>query len=105
MESGDWVAAMAEIGHSLPWQERRANLLVDGIDLPQVPGTLIGIGDVVFEITVECDPCSRMETIAVGLKAALTPDWRGGACAMVVEGGEIAVGDMVEVLSRPPGAG
>ena len=97
LERGDWDAAMAETGHSLPWQERRANLLVDGLDLPRVPGTRLRIGDVVLEITQECDPCSRMETLAPGLKAALTPDWRGGALARVIAGGRIAVGDMIKV--------
>ncbi|WP_447406259.1 MOSC domain-containing protein, partial [Clostridium perfringens] len=78
---------------------RRANLLIDHLDLPQVAGTLIGVGrDVVLEITVECDPCSRMETIAPGLKAALTPDWRGGACTRVKRGGRIAIGDAVVIL-------
>ncbi|WP_267393299.1 MULTISPECIES: MOSC domain-containing protein [unclassified Sphingomonas] len=97
VERGDWEAAMAAVGHSLPWQERRANLLVDGLDLPQIPGTRLRIGTVVLEITQECDPCSRMETLAAGLKAALTPDWRGGVLARVIEGGAIAVGDVILV--------
>ncbi len=97
LERGDWDAAMAETGHSLPWQERRANLLIDGLDLPKVPGTRLRIGSVVLTITQECDPCSRMETIAPGLKAALTPDWRGGVLARVTAGGDIAVGDTIEV--------
>ena len=99
MEAGDWAAAMAELGHAIAWQERRANLLVEHLDLPQTAGTLIGIGaEVVLEITVECDPCSRMETIATGLKAALTPDWRGGACSRVKVPGRIAIGDPVTVI-------
>lgn len=97
IERGDWDAAMAAVGHSLPWQERRANLLVDKLDLPQIPGTRLRIGTVVLEITQECDPCSRMETLAAGLKAALTPDWRGGVLARVIEGGAIAVGDTILV--------
>lgn len=98
MERRDWDAAMAELGHVLPWQERRANLLLDGIDIPQVPGAALRIGTVELEISFECDPCSRMEAIAEGLKAALTPDWRGGACARVRRGGRIAVGDAVTVI-------
>jgi MOSC domain-containing protein YiiM len=97
VERGDWETAMAAVGHSLPWQDRRANLLVDGLDLPQIPGTRLRIGTVVLEITQECDPCSRMETLAAGLKAALTPDWRGGVLARVIEGGVIAVGDAILV--------
>ncbi len=104
MEAGDWAAAMAELGHAIAWQERRANLLVEHLDLPQTAGTLIGIGaEVVLEITVECDPCSRMETIATGLKAALTPDWRGGACSRVRRGGRIAVGDPILILDPSQG--
>src|SRR3569623_2054963 len=97
MERRDWDAAMAELERDIPWQERRVNLLVEGIDLPQQPGVLLRIGDVVVKITGECDPCSRMETIAAGLKAALTPDWRGGALAQVISGGDIAVGDEIRI--------
>jgi len=98
IERGDWEAALAEVGRSIPWEERRANLLVDGLDLPQRPGVRLRIGnDVVVEITRETDPCERMEALCPGLKAALLPDWRGGACAMVIEEGTIGVGDLVRI--------
>ena len=99
IEQRDWDAALAEVGHVLPWEERRANLLVADLDLPQVKGVRLRIGEVVLEVTRETDPCERMEALAAGLRAALTPDWRGGACAMVVEGGEIAVGDPIRIES------
>jgi MOSC domain-containing protein YiiM len=96
IERRDWDAACLLVGVDLPWEERRCNLLVDGLDLAQVPGTRLRIGqDLVLEITRECDPCERMEALAPGLKAALLPDWRGGACAMVIQGGAIAVGDVI----------
>lgn len=101
MERGDWAAAIAEIGHDVPWQERRVNLLVDGIDLPQVAGARVMIGDVVLEITVECDPCTRMEAVAPGLMAALAPDWRGGACSRVKAGGIVRIGDPVHIELPP----
>jgi MOSC domain-containing protein YiiM len=98
IEAGDWAAAMADLRTDLDWSVRRANLLVEGFDLPQTPGAVIAIGeDVRLEVTVECDPCSRMEEIAAGLKAALTPDWRGGALARVLRGGDIAVGDEIRI--------
>lgn len=98
MERRDWDAAMAELQRDIPWQERRINLLVEALDLPQRPGAELRIGaDVVVRVTGECDPCSRMETIAPGLKAALTPDWRGGVTAKVISGGEIAVGDEIRI--------
>ena len=98
MEVGDWDAAMAEVGHNIAWQERRSNLLVTGLDLPQRAGARLRIGsDVVLEVTCQTDPCDRMEILAQGLRAALIPDWRGGVCTMVVTGGEIAVGDPIGI--------
>jgi MOSC domain-containing protein YiiM len=97
MEAGDWAAAQAEVGHNLPWQERRANLLVDGFDLPQRAGVRLRIGTALLEITVETEPCERMEKLADGLRAALSPDWRGGVCAKVIEEGAIAIGDTVAI--------
>lgn len=98
IEAGDWAAAMDLVGHNIPWEQRRANLLVDGLDLPQVAGKRLRIGaDVVLEVTVETEPCERMEALAEGLRAALTPDWRGGICTMVIAPGEIAVGDEIRI--------
>jgi len=98
IEAADWAATMAEVGHDLPWEQRRANLLVEGLDLPQVAGKRLRIGaDVVLEVTVETDPCERMNALADGLRDALTPDWRGGICTMVIAPGEIAVGDEIRI--------
>ena len=97
IERGDWDAAMAQLGLDLAWSVRRVNLLVDGLDLPQLPGARLRIGGVVLEITMECDPCSRMDAIAPGLCAALTPDWRGGVLTRVIAGGTISRGDTVLV--------
>ncbi len=97
IERGDWEAAMADLGTHHHWSMRRANLLVDGFDLPQQDGVRVRIGEVVLMITQECDPCSRMEEIEPGLKAALSPDWRGGALAKVISGGTIRVGDVIEM--------
>jgi len=98
IEQGDWAAAMADLGADHHWSARRANLLVEGLDLPQTPGAVIAIGaEVRLEITTECDPCSRMEEIEPGLKAALMPDWRGGALARVLTGGDISIGDEIRI--------
>ena len=97
IERGDWDAAMAEVGRAIGWEQRRVNLLVDGLDLPQRSGVRLVIGEAVLEVTRECDPCHRMEALAPGLLAALKPDWRGGACSRVVAGGRIAVGDVIRI--------
>jgi len=98
MMLSDWQAAMAEIGDPpVRWSDRRANLLVDGVDLPREKGARLRVGAALFEITGECDPCSRMEEVAPGLMAALLPEWRGGRTMRVIEAGEIAVGDPVSI--------
>ncbi|GGD76748.1 MOSC domain-containing protein [Croceicoccus mobilis] len=97
----DWAAAMAEIGETpetLEWWHRRANLLVSGVTLPRRDGARIMIGDnLVIEVVQECDPCSRMEEIRPGLKAALTPEWRGGVLGRVLTDGTIKLGDEVRI--------
>lgn len=99
----DWEAAMAELGldpETLPWQERRANLLVEGVPLPREEGACIRIGrDVLIEVVQECDPCSRMDEIHAGLKAVLTPDWRGGVLGRVLAEGTIRTGDEIRIES------
>ncbi|MFM7027442.1 MAG: MOSC domain-containing protein [Chakrabartia sp.] len=98
IEAESWAAALAELGEDIPWQERRANLLVAGLRLPREAGRVIAIGKSLrIETTVECDPCSRMDAIAPGLKAALLPDWRGGILGRVIADGEIALGDEVRI--------
>ena len=76
---------------------RRANLLVDGIDLPTDVGATIEVGSVKLRVTMEVDPCSRMDEQCPGLKRALTPDWRGGVACTVVQGGQVSIGDPVAV--------
>jgi MOSC domain-containing protein YiiM len=93
-----WAAACAALGADLPWTARRANLLVSGIDLDVVPGRQLAIGRVVLQITGETDPCHRMEEARAGLRAALTPDARGGVRCRVIAGGRIGVGDTVTIL-------
>jgi len=102
MEAESWAAALADLGsdphRGPPWWERRANLLVEGIRLPREEGIRIRIGAAcLLEVTTECDPCHRMEEVVPGLKAALTPDWRGGFLARVLEDGDIAIGDEVRI--------
>ena len=90
-----WRQVCAELRQELPWTTRRANLLVDGIELPKMAGAILKVGPVRLKITGEVDPCSRMEEQCPGLKAALQPDWRGGVTCTVLEGGPVALGDAV----------
>ena len=76
----------------------RENLTVEGTDVEQWPiGQRVRVGDeAVFEITMVCDPCRRMDALRQGLRAEL--QGKRGMLARVVESGEVAVGDPVELL-------
>ena len=92
-----WQTVCAELAAQLPWTERRANLLVGGVELPKEAGRRISIGGLELEVTEETAPCSRMDEAHQGLRQALTPNWRGGVCCRVLNDAEIAVGDPVAV--------
>lgn len=94
-----WAAACEDLGQQIPWTTRRANLLVEDARLPQRTGDVIEIGIVRLLVTMEVDPCSRMEEQYEGLRAALMPDWRGGVACTVLKGGSVRLGDEVSVLA------
>ena len=88
-----------EITAHLPSPEpivRRANLLVNGIDLRASLGKIIRIGPVRIRILGETRPCERMDEACLGLRKALSVPWGGGAFGEVLSDGEVKVGDRVE---------
>ena len=95
-----WQAACDELNTNLDWQLRRANLLVDNIDLFESTGKMIKIGELELLITRETDPCERMEEAVPGLFQALAKEWRGGVCCRVLRKGRINVGDKVEIYEH-----
>jgi MOSC domain-containing protein YiiM len=95
VSAGAWRAACRDLGQEVPWTARRANLLVEGIELPETTGGILRIGPVKLLINDEVDPCSRMDEQYAGLTRALQPDWRGGVACTVLEGGPVALGDSV----------
>jgi len=94
-----WQLACNQIGCTLPWTVRRANLLVSGVifDASMV-GQQIKIGQLILLITRETDPCPRMDAQHQGLTQALTLDWRGGVCCRVIADGRIKVGDPLSII-------
>jgi MOSC domain-containing protein YiiM len=98
LDSAQWQEAMHELGVTLPWHTRRANLLLDGIDLPEAVGQQIQIGDCLFTISGETEPCQRMDELQPGLRNTLSLDMRGGVWARVVRGVLLQVGQRVQVL-------
>jgi MOSC domain-containing protein YiiM len=97
IDAGQWRQVVGELGVDLPWHTRRANLLVGGLDLPGTVGSRLRIGDCLFEIQGETEPCERMNELQAGLRAGLAPEMRGGVWGKVLESGHIRVGQSVEI--------
>ena len=75
----------------------RENFTVSGADVQGwAPGQRLAVGDAVFEVTMECEPCERMDELRPGLRVEL--EGRRGVLAKVVETGEVAVGDEIRLL-------
>ena len=89
-------AATEAFGSTVPADLTRRNLTIDGGDVPTAPGSLIRVGEVLLEVVRVAAPCKLLDdTIGRGAQEALRR--RGGAVCRVLEGGEIAVGDRVDV--------
>jgi MOSC domain-containing protein YiiM len=75
----------------------RENVTVEGADVHEWPvGQRVRVGRALFEITMVCDPCQRMDQLRPGLRAEL--EGKRGMLAHVVEGGEVTVGDEVQFV-------
>ena len=93
-----WETVQAEMGKQLPWHTRRANVLVDAGTLEPLMGKRLRIGQLEMDVLDETTPCGLMDKIEPGLRAVLTPEFRGGVLGRIVRGGEIKVGDKIEVI-------
>ncbi len=76
----------------------RENITTRGIALMELPvGTRLCIGEAIFELTVECEPCNLMDQLRPGLKEALKG--QRGMLARVMQSGTLSVGDAIRVES------
>lgn len=60
-------------------------------------GQRLRIGEVVLEATIECPACYKLENLRPGLEEAMRH--RRGMMTVVIEGGEIQVGDRITLLT------
>ena len=93
-----WIEVTAPLGDVPDPRLRRANLLVSDVDFVGSHGKILKIGPVRIRIYGETRPCEQMEMAAPGLQAAMKVPFGGGAFGEVLDDGEIAVGDAVELL-------
>jgi MOSC domain-containing protein YiiM len=85
-----YYSGVTELDHAL----LRRNLLVSGINLNALRHQQFSIGGALFEATMPCHPCSRMESVlGPGGMAAMLG--HGGFCARIIEAGPVTVGDSI----------
>ena len=101
VSSKHWTDVTAPLGNTPDPRLRRANLLVSDVDFRDARGKILTIGTVRVRIYGETRPCEQMEAAVPGLKDAMSVPWGGGAFGEVLDDGEIAVGDPVELIAGP----
>lgn len=96
----DLEAFRTQTGIALSHAESRRNLLVQGVDLNALVGRAFRLGSVLLKGIEPCDPCRPLErkTYPGVLKGLMG---RGGLRAEVVTGGEVQIGDSIEVEAEP----
>lgn len=95
--SAETLAELRAEGFRTGPGELGEQIVVSGIDLAAVPvGGRFRLGAAVVEVTLPRTGCDRFEMIQGKPKAAVAG--RLGVLARVVTGGEVAVGDPVELL-------
>ncbi len=75
----------------------KENITVTGLDLSQTKaGQVFTIGNgVTMELVGDCEACSKMEALALGLQDKI--EGKRGMLAKVINGGSIKIGDSVTV--------
>ncbi len=95
IEQEVWQAHMDALDGELPPQTRRANLMITGLPLKDSRGRVLNVGNCRILVKGETKPCERMDEALQGLRERMFPDWGGGAFGVVLDDGEIQVGDTV----------
>lgn len=95
-----WREANQALGCDLPWWTRRANVLVEGVDLTELHGRHVRLGTLELDVLGETEPCGVMEVARSGLHDALAVNGRGGVFGRVRVAGTVRVGDDVVVVDE-----
>ena len=105
VQSATSLAEASEVfGAPIDAAGTRRNLTISYGEVPRTPGDRLRIGEVLLEVVRVAAPCKLLDdTLGHGAQEALRR--RGGSIFRVLEGGEIRVGDRVEMVQpaeQPP---
>lgn len=86
---------LAEFG--LAPGELKENITTAGVSLAQLTaGSRLRLGEALLEVTLDCAPCAFVDAVQPGLQEKIRG--RRGLLARVIAGGQIRVGDAIEIL-------
>jgi MOSC domain-containing protein YiiM len=91
-----WQELMDQTEGNLETSARRANFVIDSLDLFDSRGRTLCVGAARLLVHGETRPCEHMDQVLGGLQRAMRERWGGGVFAEVIEGGDVSVGDDVE---------
>ena len=95
-----WESACHQIGKTLDPGLRRANVLVEGVDLERAIGCDLVLGESRITLLGETEPCDRMDEAHPGLQNALQPNLRGGVFGRVVQAGRMSTDDPAYLIRK-----
>ena len=95
MEKEKWEELMQYHKVELPFQTRRANLVISGINLKDTRRKILVIGECKIEVFGELKPCERMDKAVMGLQKSMYNNWKGGAFGKALIDGYIQVGNKI----------
>jgi len=85
-----------KLGYDIPVGASRRQITVKGIELNELVGQNLRIGQILVRIEEKCNPCKNMETkIGPGAKDAMND--KGGIRCRIIKGGELYVNDKITV--------
>lgn len=92
------TAFVDSTGLDLPPDAPRRNLVTEGVNLNPLCGKQFRVGEVVLEGIELCEPCASLmkRTYPEVLKFFVH---KGGLRARIIKGGQIQVGDAIEICS------
>ncbi len=89
-------ALSCKLGYEIPAGASRRQIMVKGIELNELIGQNLRIGQILARVEEKCKPCKNMETkIGPGARDAMND--KGGIRCRIIKGGELHIGDKVTV--------